>query len=75
MSGSFTTDFTVNKADELLLDERAIRTRVSDLQFPRLMHKCHCNQVLIGLRREDLTNWTQEIFRLPISSNQIHTHK
>lgn len=40
------------------------KQRASDIQFPRLMCKCHCNSVLIGLRRQDLTCWTQETHRL-----------
>lgn len=56
---SYSTDFTVNKADE-----RTTGTRVSDLQFPRLMCKCHCDKVLIGLRGQDLTRWTQETHKM-----------
>ena len=61
---SCSTDFSVNKDDELLGDKRATATRASDSQFPRLMCKCHCNKVLIGLRGQDLTRRTQETNRL-----------
>lgn len=53
----------------------------SDIQFPRLMCKCHCNSVLIGLRRQDLTCWTQETHRLAYGTQtgrliveRTHTH-
>lgn len=38
-SGSYSQDFTVNKADEPLRDERATETRVSSSQIPRLMRE------------------------------------
>lgn len=87
-SGSYSQDFTVNKADEPLRDERATETRVSSSQIPRLMRE---GSLQTGFNwsggelwgGQPLTEWTQETFRLALrliksdsrSQNALKTHK
>lgn len=84
---SYSQDFTVNKADEPLRDERATGTRVSSSQIHRLMRE---GSLQTGfnwsggeLGGQPLTEWTQETFRLAPrliksdsrSQNALKTHK